>query len=128
MRTLQRISFEILIAASLCGTVLPASAQNSSVTARNEYPIKPVRIITGPPAAFGDIITRHLAQGLYERWGYPVVVENRPRGMIGAGVAAKAAPDGYTLLIGDRTWHAVAQNLYKELPYDPVKDFAEIAL
>lgn len=92
------------------------------------YPSKPVRIITGPPAAFGDIVTRQLAQRLHERWGQPVVVENRPRGMIGAGVAAKSAPDGYTLLIGDRTWHAVAQSLYKELPYDPVRDFAEITL
>lgn len=83
------------------------------------YPAKPVRILTSPVGAFGDIVTRQIAQRLHERWEQPVVVENRARSMIGAGVTAKSAPDGYTLLVGDRTWHAVAQSLYKELPYDP---------
>jgi tripartite-type tricarboxylate transporter receptor subunit TctC len=65
---------------------------------------------------------------MHESWKQPVVVENRARGSISAGAAAKSAPDGYTLLIGDRTWQAVAPSLYKELPYDPAKDFAEITL
>jgi tripartite-type tricarboxylate transporter receptor subunit TctC len=92
------------------------------------YPTKPVRIIIGPTANFTDIITRKLAQHLHERWQQPVVVENRSSGMIGAAAVAKSVPDGYTLLISDRTWRAVAQSLYKELPYDPDKDFSQIAL
>ena len=100
----------------------------AAATPEGQFPLGPVRIITGPSGAFGDIVTRKLARELQERWGQPVVVDNRARGMIGAAVAAKSAADGHTLLIGDRTWHAVAKSLYKELPYDPTRDFAEITL
>ena len=120
MRVSGRVSLAVLIAAGVATTAAPAAAQN--------YPTKPVRMITGPSGTFGDIITRHLAQRLHEHWGQPVVVENRAGGMIGAGIAARSAPDAYTLLVGDRTWHAVAQSLYKELPYDPARDFVAITL
>jgi len=94
------------------------------------YPTKPVRIITAGAGTFHDIVTRHLGQRLGERWGQPVVVENQPAAAltIGTGIAARATPDGYTLLMSDRSALAVAPHLYKKIPYDPVGDFAPITL
>jgi tripartite-type tricarboxylate transporter receptor subunit TctC len=101
-----------------------ASAQEYSAS----YPVKPVRIITGAVGIFHDIVTRQLGQRLAARWGQPVVVENQPAAAltIGTGIAARATPDGYTLLMSDRSALAVAPHLYKRIPYDPVKDFAPI--
>src|SRR5689334_3321605 len=110
----------------LAGSVLlfakPVSAQ--------EYPTRHVRIITAGAGNFHDIVARHLAQRLSERWGQTVVVENQPAAglTIGSGIAAKAAPDGYTLLLGDRSSLAAAPHLYKSLRYDPSKDFRPITL
>jgi tripartite-type tricarboxylate transporter receptor subunit TctC len=113
-------------AVSLIAAILLAAA---SALAQN-YPAKPVRIVTGGAGTFHDIVTRQLGQRLSERWGQPVVVENQPAAAltIGTGIAARAAPDGYTLLMSDRSALAVAPNLYKSLPYDPVKDFSPITL
>lgn len=92
------------------------------------YPVKPVRIITGAAGIFHDIVTRQLGQRLSARWGQPVVVENQPAAAltIGTGIAARATPDGYTLLMSDRSALAVAPHLYKRIAYDPVNDFAPI--
>lgn len=113
-------------AVSLIATILFAAA---SASAQN-YPAKPVRIITGGAGTFHDIVTRQLAQRLSERWGQAVVVENQGAAAltIGTGMVARAAPDGYTLVISDRSALAVAPNLYKSLPYDPARDFAPIML
>jgi tripartite-type tricarboxylate transporter receptor subunit TctC len=94
------------------------------------YPTKPVRIITGSVGIFHDIVTRQLGQRLSERWGQPVVIENQPAAAltIGTGIAARAMPDGYTLLMSDRSALAVAPHLYKKIAYDTVKDFAPITL
>jgi tripartite-type tricarboxylate transporter receptor subunit TctC len=101
----------------------PSPSGNNAV-----YPTKPVRIIAANPATAGDLLARHLAQRLNERWRQPVVVENR--GGAGATIAAeaatKAAPDGYTLHIGQLASLAAAPSLHKTLRYDPVKDFAPI--
>jgi tripartite-type tricarboxylate transporter receptor subunit TctC len=118
-RTLIAATVVACLAASPC-----VKADDPAAT----YPVKPVRIIIGPTANFTDIVTRQLAHRLHEVWQQPVVVENRASGMMGAAAVAKSAPDGYTLLVSDRTWRAVAQSLYKELPYDPDKDFTQIAL
>ena len=93
------------------------------------YPTRHVRIITGGVGTFHDIVARNLAHQLSERWGQPVVIENRPGAglTIGTNMAAKAAPDGYTLLLGDRTSLAAARSLYKNLPYDLNRDLAPIA-
>jgi len=89
-----------------------------------------VRIITGGAGNFHDIVARQLAQRLSGRWGQSVVVENQPAAglTIGSGIVAKAAPDGYTLLLADRTALAAAPHLYRNLRYDPSKDFRPITL
>jgi tripartite-type tricarboxylate transporter receptor subunit TctC len=121
MRGMRSTTAVLLIAAILFAAA-SASAQN--------YPDKPVHIITGGVGTFHDIVTRQLGQRLSERWGQPVVVENQPAAAltIGTGMVARAAPDGYTLVMSDRSALAVATNLYKSLPYDPAKDFAPITL
>jgi tripartite-type tricarboxylate transporter receptor subunit TctC len=106
-----------LLLMSIC-----ASAQN--------YPAKPVRVITGGSGTFHDIVTRQLGQRLSERWGQAVVVENQGAAAltIGTGIGARAASDGYTLVMSDRSALAVAPHLYKSVPYDAVRDFSPITL
>ena len=95
-----------------------------------EYPAKPVRIITAGAGTFHDVTARQLAQRLSERWRQGVVVENQPAAglTIGTSIAAKASPDGYTLLLADRTSLAVAPHLYRNLRYDPARDLRPITL
>ena len=99
--------------------------------AQSDYPNKPVRLIIGfPPGGSTDIVGRITALKLSERLGQQVIVDNRggAGGTIGADIAAKAAPDGYTLTVGTTSTHAVAAGAYSKLPYDPVKHFAPISL
>ncbi len=95
------------------------------------FPAKPVRMIVGfPPGGGTDILARIVAQKLSDSWGQQVVVENRPgaSATIAAIAVAHAAPDGYTLSMGQLTPNAIAPALYAKLPYDALKDFAPIAL
>lgn len=95
------------------------------------YPSRPVRIIVPfAPGGGSDIFGRTLAGRLNEALGQPVVVENRPGGntLIGAELAARAAPDGHTLFLSTNGTVAINPSLYKKLPYDPVKDFAPVGL
>ena len=103
----------------------------SAQTPADGYPNKPVRIITGAAGAtVHDVATRLLGQRLSERWGQPIVVENQPAAAltIGTRIAARATPDGYTLLMSDRSALSVAPSLYTNLQYDPLKDFSPITL
>lgn len=96
-----------------------------------QYPTKPIRIVTPyNPGGTADIMARLVAQTLTQAWGQQVVVENRAgaSGMIGADVVAKAAPDGYTLLAAYVTEIAIVPSLFPKATYDPVKDFAPVAL
>lgn len=122
MHALQKVSFATLIAAGVLTVAVPAMAQN--------YPTKYVRVITGNPGSMPDIVTRQIAQRLSERWGQSVMVENHGGAgiTVGTGLAARSAPDGYTLLLADRTSIAVAPNLHKNLSYDPIRDLAPISL
>ncbi|MES2686330.1 MAG: tripartite tricarboxylate transporter substrate binding protein [Pseudomonadota bacterium] len=108
------------IAASLiAATGLPALAQDAA-----SYPNKPIRMIVNfPPGGTVDVLTRTVAQKLTEKWGQPVVVDNRAGagGNIGAQAVATAAPDGYTLLASPPGPLAINQNLYKEMSFDPSK-------
>ncbi|HEX6002624.1 MAG TPA: tripartite tricarboxylate transporter substrate binding protein [Burkholderiales bacterium] len=117
------------LAVGLFGLAL-SSVAGAAVDSSASYPNRPVRMITGSPGSTSDIAARFLAQKLSERWGQQVVVDNRPGagGIIGAEIGAKAAPDGYTLTVGQIGTHASAQFLFKKLAYDPVKDFIPISL
>ena len=105
----------------LCGFV-PALVW---AQAKDNYPNRPIRIITGSPGSTSDLSARFVAQKLTERWGQQAVVDNRPGagGIIGVEIGARAAPDGYTLIVGHVGTHASAQVLHKNLGYDPIKDF-----
>jgi tripartite-type tricarboxylate transporter receptor subunit TctC len=95
------------------------------------YPTKPVRLVIPYPAGGGtDIIMRPFVQHLAERLGQPVVIDNRGGGggSIGMEAAARATPDGYTIVMALTAQLAVNPALYKNLPYDPVKDFTPITL
>ena len=95
------------------------------------YPAKPIRLVVPFPAGgTTDILARAVGQKLTEAWGQPVVVDNRPGagGNIGAELVAKAAPDGYTLLMGTVGTHAINASLYAKMPYDHIKDFAPVIL
>lgn len=116
---------------AVCNTVLLATAIlfTGAVHAQT-YPAKPIRIIAPfSPGASTDIVGRLLAAKLTESWGQTVIVENRPGagGIVGATFVAKAAPDGYTLLMGS-VGSLGTIGLRKNPPYDPVKDFAPITL
>lgn len=112
---------------SAAAAVLMAQAS----TTREQYPTRPVRIIVPLPAGGGaDIVARIVAEQLTKSLGQQVLVDNRPGGgtVIGADLAAKAPPDGYTLLLGTATTHAINASLVKKLPYDPIRDFSPITL
>jgi tripartite-type tricarboxylate transporter receptor subunit TctC len=107
----------------LIALAAPASGQG--------YPSKPVRVIvTFPPGSTPDIVGRALASRLQEAMGQPFVVENRSGagGNVGADAVAKAAPDGYTLLVSTNGVFAINKALYKSMPFDPDRDLAALSL
>jgi tripartite-type tricarboxylate transporter receptor subunit TctC len=100
-------------------------------TGDDGWPERPVRLVVPFPAGSStDIIARIVAQKLSHRFGQQIVIENRAgaSGNIGADAVAKAAPDGYTMGIATASTHAVAASLSTNLPYDPIKDFAPVAM
>ena len=102
----------------------------SPAGAADEYPARPVRIVVPfAPGGGTDIVGRILAQRLSERLGQGFIVDNRPAGsgIIGADIVAKAQPDGHTLLFAFSSLASSAR-LYSQLPYDPIRDFAPVAL
>jgi len=108
---------------ALC-IVTPATAQQG-------YPSRPVRVIvTVQPGGAADFIARVVGQKLGDALGQAFVVDNRSgRGaVIGAEPVAKAAPDGHTALLASITTHGIGPHMYKQLPFDPVKDFAPVGL
>jgi tripartite-type tricarboxylate transporter receptor subunit TctC len=94
------------------------------------FPSKPVRLVVGyPPAGPADLTARVVAGRLQEVWGQSVIVDNKPgaSAMIGADLVARAAPDGYTLLLGTIQSHAMNAGTIKKMLYDPVRDFTPIS-
>lgn len=101
-----------------------------SIACAQEYPNRPIRwIVPFAPGSINDVMARQITSILEQDLGQPIVVENRAGagGMIGTMAAAKALPDGYTLLQGGSQTHAVNVGLYRSLSYDPLKDFVPIA-
>lgn len=99
--------------------------------ATQPYPSKPIRmLIPSPPGGGTDILGRLLQQGMLDLWAQPVVVDNRggASGQLAAAAVAKSAPDGYTLLFTYSNVLTVGLPLYGKVPYDPMRDFASIAM
>ena len=124
---------QLVTLASLAAVPLAAShAQDTVSTAAGQsYPTRPVRlIVTVPPGGAADLVARVMAQKLGDAMAQTVVVDNRGGGggQIAAELAAKAAPDGYTLLQASITTHGIGPHVYTKLLFDPLKDFSAIAL
>ncbi len=113
----------LVLALSIAACCSAASAQN--------YPVKPIRLIAPfPPGGSTDLLARVIAQKLTDAWGQQVIVENRggAGGTIGVELAARSAPDGYTIVMGHIGTFGANPTLYPKLPYDAIKDFAPITL
>jgi len=114
---------------ALLGLALSLALACNEVAAQDSYPSKPIRLVVsfaaGGPT---DTVARIMGARMTELLGQPIVVENRAGagGNIGADIVAKAAPDGYTLLMATVSTHAINPGLYKRMPYDPVLDFAPV--
>lgn len=113
------------------GCIVVLTVGSMGVAHAQSYPNKPIRLVV-PFIAGGaaDLLAREVGQKLAESWGQPVVIENKPGagGVIGAEIVAKAAPDGYTLVLGTVVTHAIDVSMVSKLPYDPIKDFSPITL
>ena len=99
--------------------------------AAQPYPNRPIKLVVPyPPGQGTDVLARTIAERVSASIGQPIVVENRPGAgaNIGTDFVAKAAPDGYTLLMGTNATHAMNAAMYPALPFDPVKDFAPVIL
>lgn len=113
------------------GCIVVLTVGSMDAAHAQSYPNKPIRLVV-PFIAGGaaDLLAREVGQKLAEGWGQPVVIENKPGagGVIGAEMVAKAAPDGYTLVLGTVVTHAIDVSMVSKLPYDPIRDFSPITL
>jgi len=103
----------------------------ASAASAQAWPAKPIKwIVPFAPGGTTDILARTIGEKLARALGQPVIIENKPGagGGVGAEFTAKAPPDGYTIMGGTISTHAINASLYKSLPYDPIKDFAPITL
>ncbi len=116
----------------LVALIAAALASAASIdAAAQQYPDRPVRIVNPwAPGGTADIFARALAEKFTQSFGQPYLVENRPgaSGNIGSDLVAKAKPDGYTLLVGTMSTHAMNQTLFKSMPFHGVDDFTVIAI
>ncbi len=117
-----------ITAAMLAATCL-ALAAIPTVSLAQSFPAKPVRLVVPYPAGgLTDVLSRAIAAEIGKTWGQQLLVENRPgaNGIIAAELVAKSAPDGYTLLMVDKTTIALNPALYTKLPYDPARDLTAV--
>ena len=108
-----------------------ALASLAAVAQAQAWPSKPIKwVVPFAPGGTTDILARTVGEKLAVALGQPVIIENKPGagGGVGAEFTAKSAPDGYTIMGGTISTHAINASLYKSLPYDPVKDFVAITL
>ena len=119
------------MACCLSGALLAALAALPARAQQGDWPARPVRLIVPfPPGGANDIAARLITQKLAERWGRPVVIDNRggAGGNIGTEMGARSAPDGYTLTVGSTSTLSTNVSLLPSLPFDPLLDFAPIAM
>jgi len=124
MRAWQKITFALLVA-----PVIAVAAGVSYAQTAQKFPTRPIRIIVPFTAgSASDLIARRLGAKMSEQWGQQVVVDNRggAGGVVGMGIVASAAPNGYTLLVHSLGF-AVSAALYSKLPFDPLRDFAPVS-
>ena len=115
----------VVVFAAVLALAAPVAAQPAA------YPARPIRVIVPfPPGGATDIMARTIGQKLTQRWGQQTIIDNRPGagGNIAADIAARAAPDGYTLFFAASAQLAVNPSLYSKVPYDAVRDFAPVIL
>src|SRR5215218_1538117 len=115
----------------LVAVTLPLLLAAAVNTFAQSYPNRPIRwIVTYPPGGPTDVVARAIGAKLTEAWGQQIVIDNRAGagGVIGTDLAAKAVPDGYTLLFGTSAGLTINPALSSKLPYDAVKDFAPVSL
>lgn len=120
----RRLALASITLTAIAFIAIPASAQST-------WPNKPVRIVVPfTPGGTTDILARAVAPELAKAFGQPFVVDNRAGagGNVGADMVAKAAPDGYTLVMGTVGTHGINKSLYGKMPFDPQKDFAPITM
>lgn len=118
---------QFLVLAAIASSL--SFAPQAAFAQPHAYPSKPIRLIVPfPPGGATDIIGRTLAQKLSVQLGQNVIVDNKPGagGTLGSAEAAKAAPDGYTLLLATTSTHSIAPSLYKNISYSADKDFTPI--
>ena len=111
----------------VCSAVMLAAVP--AITCAQDFPSRPIRFIVGfVPGGVADLLARALAQKLTDAWGQQVIVDNRPGGggVISMQIVAKAAPDGYTLLMGSSTQFSINPALRSSLPYDPIRDYTPV--
>jgi len=119
---------KITLRATCAATLLAAACAIPATVSAQQYPARPVRlVVAGPPGSALDFTARLVSQRFGETWGQQFVIDNRAGagGSIGTAVVARAAPDGYTLLVTSNA-HTVNPAIYAKLPYDTVKDFTDI--
>src|SRR5690606_22974173 len=120
-----------VLLSSLLSCLALASGLTTTAAYAADYPANPVTILVAfAPGGATDVLARKLGQELAEHYDQTFLIDNKPGagGNIGTAAAARARPDGYTLYLGTVASHGVAPNLYRELPYDPVKDFTPIGM
>jgi tripartite-type tricarboxylate transporter receptor subunit TctC len=116
-------------AARLLALILISMLGASLASAAERFPVKPVRLVVPFPAGGStDLIARQLGQRLTEVWGQPVLIDNRSGagGVVGSDAVARSAPDGYTVVMGSVSTHAIIPHINTKLPYDPIADFTAI--
>ncbi len=123
----RRLRLAALALSAMAAVALPglAAAQPGN------FPVKPLRLVVpNAPGSSNDVLSRIVANRLSETFGQQILVDNRAGagGVLGVEIAARAAPDGYTLMAASSATHSIAPFVYKKLPYDPVKDFAPVSL
>lgn len=123
----QALIVRVFVVSAAVAVAWPGGAVDAAAAAQ-DYPTRPIRfVVPFPPGGGADTLARVLGQKLGEAWGEQVVIDNRPGagGNISAEIAAKAAPDGYTIFQGNVA-HAISASLYAKLNYDLVKDFSPV--